>query len=123
MSNLINTRLENFLNEVNSPERVPCFIHKNMLRCFVWGGDYFDYNPRLKIILLKHKYVLNSPPDISKIDASILDKIFLKLTRPREKTFDEKLIEKYKLPYKKIRQNIRLQIDKYEQAIEKGSLF
>lgn len=121
MSELINTRLKNFLNDVNSPERIPCFIHRNVLRCYFNAGDYFDYNPRLKIILLKHKYILNSPPDTSKIDASILDQIFLKLTKPKEKTDDEVLIEKYNLPNKKIRSKLRLEIYKYEQAIQKGS--
>jgi hypothetical protein len=116
--------LNNYLNDEEGLFRIPCFVRNGILFCYLAGGSHFIYDRAIRKITKLN--IIDSAPiniDIKSlrlcIDIAILDRIFLKITTPREKSFKESIKEKYRISKKRIGSKDLEIIAKYEKSLKK----
>lgn len=116
----INVRLLNFLNNIQCPERIVCYISTVGLKCYYEGGNHFIYDLVNKSITVRQSVLLETSfVETEKINKNILEKIVEKLSnREVKKTDDEILKEKYNIKTKRLSEKEKKKIFEYERLIE-----
>lgn len=114
----INRFLENYLNDVPTPERLACYLKDGQVEVCLSGPHSFWYNPETDKIRIKKSYPCLLPINGRLIDKSILRSIYKKLTKTPSISNNEMLREKYRIDKKRIGKKELEEIAKYESAIQ-----
>jgi len=109
----INIGLENTISDKSSTPRYPCYLKDGILEVCVSGADFIFFDGKN----ITTKFSTLGSLDVSKIDKNILKRVIESFSKKEEKTFHQKLIEKYNINSKrgKLTEKQIEEISKYEQ--------
>lgn len=117
---VLNRQIENYLNDIPTPDRVACYIRDERLEVCLGGPHVFWYIPETNTIRIKKSYSCLSPINGRKIDKTILLKVYKKiLNGGKTISLDKQLKKEFKIEKKsKLNKKDLETIAKYENAFK-----
>ena len=118
---VLNKQIENYLNDIPTPDRVACYVRDGQLEVCLGGPHVFWYFPETHTIRIKKQYPCLKPINGRLLDKNLLKRVYDKITqKPESVNLDKELKEKYRIDKKsKLSKDQLTLISKYEHAMQK----